>query len=243
MPAVRASHAALRRLIRHVASTGRQQNEEDRTNQARNAGQIRHHAAALRRDDGGGGRSAARGTLPRRQGAGLCAGAQGALSPVEQLHPRRRRRDRPPGRGVQEGDRDRHHGREDQPERHDGPDHRGDRERQRRRRHPAERQPAPAVRQWSGRPQQAHGRAGGRPDLRVGARRRRGRRGRPRRAAVQPRQCGGLPQGRVRRARPRAAQHLGRLSQGRHRDQEREPAGRPDPRPHLRRRARPSSTR
>ena len=119
----------------------------------------RHDPAQVRRDHRGRRRGAGRRAVPRRQGAGLRAGAQAALPAVEQLRPRRRRRDRPAGRGVHEGDRDRDHGRDDQPERHGGPDHRRGRERQRRRRDPDERQPAASVRQRSRRPQRARRRS------------------------------------------------------------------------------------
>ena len=133
--------------------------EEDR-HHARDTNQQRHDSAEVRRDDRRRRRGARGSTVPWRQGAGLRAGSQGALSAVDQLRSRRRRRDRPAGPRVHEGHRHRDDGREDQPERHGGADHRRDRERQRRRRDPDERQPAAAVRQWPGRPQRADRRGG-----------------------------------------------------------------------------------
>ena len=175
--------------------------------------------------------------VPWRQGAGLRAGAQGALSAVDQLRSRRRRRDRPAGRRVHEGHRHRDDGREDQPERHGGADHRRGRERQRRRRDPDERQPAALFANGLADHNALIAEMAGDRALRLGARRRHGGRRRPGRAAVQHRQCDRLSQGRVRGARPRRAEHLGRLSRGRPGAQEQQPAGRPDARPHVRRRS------
>ena len=212
-------------------------NEEDWRTRARNSNQQRHDPAQVRRDDRGCRRDAARRAVPRRQGSRLCAGAQAALPAMEQLRPRRRRRDQTTGRGVQEGNRGRHHGRDDQPERHGGADHRRGRERQRGRRDPDERQPTASVRQRSRRPQRSRAGVARRPGVRVGERRRDGRWRRPGRASVQHRQRHRLPQGRVRGAGPQDAQHVARVSRGRQSLEEQQSAGRPDARSHLRRRA------